>query len=391
MNTPRSQQEILQVLQQFQAAYTARDVSRVDRFVADFMAPDTDFVFIGTGSEEWRFGREAAREIFAGDWEGWGDVRLALDEARISTLGDAGWFAVPGTVSQTVDPEQFRAGTLDALRHVCADTTTPAEIRAAEILRTISNTLYETEQGETYIWPFRLCGVLVRQAGRWQFRQVQFSFPTTTTPDERLPEPDLSAKPWAEFARTPDTEAVRSVLKAFQDGYTRRDPAHLDAFLQHFAPDPDLLIVGTGDHEWQTGLHEARELIEGDWLYWGQLQLDVERAMISQSGDVAWLATHGTVTRRHTREQASANLLAWLDTVLKSDLKPREMLLEALRPTAYTFYGTAQGEQYIFPLRFTALLIRRGGRWLFHQMQFSHATLRTPDERRGGLWASPRD
>jgi|GEM_PF-447878 len=382
---------VRQTLQQFQEAYIARDVAQLDRFVAELLTPEAELVFIGTGDSEWCFGRESAREIFEGDWEGWGDVRIDLDAAHISALGDVAWFALPGTVSQKIDPEQFCKGTLSRIRSVIADENAGAEEKVVEILRATSITLLESEKGAEYIWPFRLTGVLVRRGPRWQFHQIQFSFPTTTTPDERIPSPDLHAKPMVDFPRTLETEAVRAALQAFQDGYTRRDVAELDAFMTLFAPDDDLLIVGTGDNEWQSGRAEARELVEGDWLHWGQLSLDVDRAMISQEGDVAWLATHGLVTRHVPREKSAQNLLAWLDVILKSELEPKQALLEILRPCAYLYYGFSQGEEYYFPLRFTAVLIRRDERWLFHHMQFSFGTLRTPDERRGGLWQSPRD
>jgi hypothetical protein len=38
---------------------------------------------------------------------------------------------------------------------------------------------------ETFVWPFRFTAVAVREAGRWRFQQMQFSFATTHAPDVR--------------------------------------------------------------------------------------------------------------------------------------------------------------------------------------------------------------
>lgn len=185
---PPVTREIKAVLQRFQAGYTARRVEALDAFMADLFAPDDDLLVIGTGSDEWCRGHAAVRALLESDWRYWGDVRLSVDEAEVGTEGAAAWVAVPGTVTMTMDPETVNRNHLEAIRR-----TLEAEIGARdkllEIIRGAGNTLFESERGPTYIWPFRFTGVLVRQDGRWLFRQIQFSFPTTRFPDERITQP----------------------------------------------------------------------------------------------------------------------------------------------------------------------------------------------------------
>jgi hypothetical protein len=62
-------------------------------------------------------------------------------------------------------------------------------------------------------------------------------------------------------------------------------------------------------------------------------------------------------------------------------LPPRVELLEILRAAVNTLTEAERGSAYTWPLRFTAVLVRREERWLFHQVQFSFATTRFPDVR----------
>ena len=118
---------------------------------------------------------------------------------------------------------------------------------------------------------------------------------------------------------------VLKLLKLFQDGYTKRDPAQLVPFMQGLFPrDKSILVLGTDAKEWVAGYDSISEFIRGDWVHWGDVRLDIENPVICASGDVAWLATHGVVIKRgHPR-----------------------------------------------PIRFTAILVFDQGKWNFRQVQF---------------------
>ena len=127
------------------------------------------------------------------------------------------------------------------------------------------------------------------------------------------------------------TSAVRDTvltsLRAFQDGYAKRDQQNLGSFMSDLFPkDDDVLILGTegGAKEWVRGRPAAARFIATDWQHWGELQLDVAHAEVWSSGDVAWVATIGTVR-------------------------------------------FAKGER---PLRLMAVLARESGGWVFRQLHF---------------------
>jgi len=131
------------------------------------------------------------------------------------------------------------------------------------------------------------------------------------------------------LARGDAPETVRAdvlwALRGFQDGYTRRDVNDIGTFMERLFPrGKDHLVLGTDAGEWVHGFDQIANFIRKDWQSWGDVRLDVEASMVSAAGDVAWLATHGSV---------------------KSRGSPR-------------------------PIRFTAILVRDDQRWVFRQVQF---------------------
>ena len=118
---------------------------------------------------------------------------------------------------------------------------------------------------------------------------------------------------------------VLDSLREFQNGYSKRNPQELDAFMQRLFPkDEDTRIIGTNDAEWRTGYDSVARFIRDDWLQWGDVILAVDDAVVSSSGEAAWLATVGKVS-------------SWNSTR---------------------------------SIRFTAVLTHKNGRWLFRQIQF---------------------
>jgi hypothetical protein len=184
-----AQLEIRELLQRFQDGYTRRDLGAVDEFMDLFTA---DAEVIGTngvkpGVDEWYVCRDAARELVAGDWEGWGNLLLDLDTASIRAVGGVGWIAATATVTQMIGEENY-ASYLEFVKDYLDRSDAPPRQKLHYILRGGTNTIYELSRGEKFVWALRLTAVVVRQPVGWKFAQVNFSFPTIYFPDVRIME-----------------------------------------------------------------------------------------------------------------------------------------------------------------------------------------------------------
>lgn len=120
---------------------------------------------------------------------------------------------------------------------------------------------------------------------------------------------------------------VQGTLNLLEQAYLRRDPNQIDALMDAaFAPEADVLTLGAEGlpYEWVRGPAEVRNFIQRDWQVWGLFRFDPTKAMVWSSGNVAWVATLGEVE----------------------------------------FQGGSR------QIRFTAVLEKRGEKWVFRQMQF---------------------
>ena len=156
-----------------------------------------------------------------------------------------------------------------------------------------------------------------------------------------------------------ETEQVRTILQKFQDGYTTRDKSKLDEFMELFAPTDEIELIGVGasergGNEWFNGRAAIREIIEGDWTYWGAVEIDVEGAKITVSGEMAWFSTTGTLTSGDEYEKAYPFYLTDATHFGVNRLRDR-----------------MRGKGAKWPFVITGVLIKTDGKWGFHTIHWS--------------------
>ena len=183
------QYEIRALLQAFQDGYTRRDLTQVDAFMTLFTehAEVIGTNGVAPGVDEWYTDRLSARELVAGDWEGWGDLRLDLESIAIHSRGDVGWVAAAATVTKVIGEENY-VSYLEFVKHLIDDSGLSPEQKLLHILHGGTNTVYELRRGEKFVWALRFTAVVVRESDGWKFAQMNFSFPTIYFPDVRLME-----------------------------------------------------------------------------------------------------------------------------------------------------------------------------------------------------------
>ena len=176
-------QEIYQVLQEFQDGYIARDMAKLDEFMKLFV-PGDEAELIGIGASarnqnEWFQGTERIREIIESDWRYWGDVRLEVNEAKITVMGDVAWLSTVGAILQTdhIHTDEVTRFTLKQMKELVDDETLSPRARLVEAAHFGVRRWREREKPAGYPWPFVFTAVLVKQEGQWRFHTVHWSMP----------------------------------------------------------------------------------------------------------------------------------------------------------------------------------------------------------------------
>jgi len=139
-------------------------------------------------------------------------------------------------------------------------------------------------------------------------------------------------------ADTKTEAAVMAVMNQLIEAFTKRD---LDGALALFAPDPDVVFIGSGVDEKCIGLAEVKAELERAFAQSEESSIQLGWYSVSAAGSVAWVAS---------------------DAVIRAKVS---------------------GQEISFPVRITTVLEQRGGRWLVVQ---SHDSLPAAGQKAGESW-----
>jgi ketosteroid isomerase-like protein len=124
------------------------------------------------------------------------------------------------------------------------------------------------------------------------------------------------------------TTAILAVMEQMSDAYRRRD---MNALMAIIAPDPDVIMYGTGADEKRIAQNGIKRQAERDWSQTDEaaITLGWHSVSVARSGGVAWLAADAA------------------------------------------FELKAGGQEMSLPARITATFENRNGSWLMVQSHFS--------------------
>ena len=110
---------------------------------------------------------------------------------------------------------------------------------------------------------------------------------------------------------------------------------------------------------------------------------DIEQAHIRIEGSAAWLSCPGTVSRKVNPVQTYQNFLDSIPALTQlKDTSSQEKVFRLVQNASNVLYQAQLGPIYIWPFRFTAVLVKRALQWRFYQVHFSFPTTHFPDVRR---------
>ena len=148
-------------------------------------------------------------------------------------------------------------------------------------------------------------------------------------------------------------------------------------FVSLFVQNDDIELIGIGatersGYEWFEGVDQVREIIQSDWQYWGDVEIDVAGAKISSKGDVAWVTTTGTLEQTDTFDVAMPLYLDQMQKMLGNEsMDADERLVEASHFGVRRLRERLKGGGYRWPFVISAVLMREESQWQFHTIHWS--------------------
>ena len=379
--------ELREVLNIFEEAYIQRDISKVDSFMEALFDKNENVIVLGTSCSELCLGYEEVKEIFSGDWEYWGDLRIKADEATIVPLGNTALIHTTGTIKYSFNSKsdtytRYLGNIKQYFDGVSLNSKKANKVKLTEINWTLCHLLNQRNTVERdYLWDLRISFVLVKKETRWIVRQMQFSLPVVGhLPDVRIDNSSNDAidnfnnetKKMQEYSinNTPayNVEMLK-FLQDFNNEYLNMDK-EIDIITSKYFTANSPLIINT-DKAICSNQEDIKELIENHRACYDEITLDYENCLVNSNEDVVWVVTHGTMKKVISEENAFKHTINIMENIFTSDLDDKEKLFNIRRRIAGTFKENAKGEDYVWPFRLEGVLIKEKHNWVFKYLQFS--------------------
>lgn len=380
--------KLMDVLNIFEEAYIQRDVKNIDKFMAALFDKNENVIVLGTSGDELCIGYEEVKNIFLSDWEYWGDLRIKADEATIIPLGNTAVIYTNGTIKYSFnsnsDTYTRYLGYIKEYFNGSSDNSKkPDKVKLTEINWTLCHLLNQRNTPERdYLWDLRISFVLIKKNTRWIIRQMQFSLPVVGhMPDVRID--DSSKDALVSFKKESEkihkysinntlkyNDEIIKLLQEFNREYLDGDKG-VDIVASKYFTNNNPLIINT-DNIIYSNQEEISELINNHRFCYEKISLDYENCLINSNEEVVWIITHGIMNKVISEKNAYENTISTIENIFTSNLDDKDKLFNIRRGIAGTFKENAKGEDYLWPFRFEAVIIKEKNNWVFKYLQFSH-------------------
>lgn len=379
--------ELREVLNIFEQAYIERDVSKIDNFMETLFDKEENVIVVGTSCGELCLGYEEVKELFLGDWEYWGDLRIKDDETTIVPLGNTALIHTTGTIKYSFNSKSDTytryLGYIKAyFDGVSSNSKKANKVKITEINWTLCHLLNQRNSVERdYLWDLGISLVLIKKETRWIIRQMQFSLPVVGhMPDVRIENSSddaidsfnnetIKMKEYSINNTPAYNDEMLKLLQDFNEEYMNMDK-EIDIIASKYFTANSPLIINT-DSSIYSNQEEIKKLIDNHRVCYDEMTFDYENCLVNSNEGVAFLVTHGTMKKVISEENAFESTVNIIEDIFTSDVDDKEKLFKIRKRIAGTFKENAKGEEYVWPFRFEAVVTKEKDKWVFKYLQFS--------------------
>lgn len=379
--------ELMEVLNIFKDGYIQRDIKKIDDFMDALFDNKESVIIIGTGGHELCIGYAEVKDIFLGDFEYWGDLRINAGKATIIPLGNTALIYTTGTVKFSFDSKSETytryLGYIKAyFDGVSLNSKKSNSVKLTEINWTLSHLLSQRNNLERdYLWDLRVSFVLIKKETRWIIKQMQFSLPVVGhMPDIRIDNSSNHAldnfnnetKKMKEFSINNTQKYKNEILLLIKDFNKQYLDGNIDTnkIANKYFTINNPLIINT-DKATYSNQEEIMTLIENHRHCYDEMTLDYENCLVNSNEDVVWVVSHGIMKKVISESRSFVNAINTIENIFTTDLDDKDKLFNIRRKIAGTLKENAKGEEYIWPFRFEAVIIREKDNFVFKYLQFS--------------------
>ena len=176
-------EELIELLEKFQHAYTERDFGAAEAFLSDVFV-ESEPVYYGTNPAEQCVGAARILRQLGYDWTAWGELKLDFDSLVAHDYGHSADFLITGYVDWQIGEETFLSRAVMDVKDMVLRGGDAREL-LYELNAVSAKMLLEAARGERHLLPIRMSGMAVRERGKLRISHVHLSYPTQVYPDCR--------------------------------------------------------------------------------------------------------------------------------------------------------------------------------------------------------------
>ena len=176
--------DLIELLERFQQAYTARDLSQAEDFIREVFV-EKEPVYYGVSPAEQCVGAGRILRLIGYDWTVWGSLLLDFDSLVAHDYGQAMDFIVTGCVDWEIGEEAFLSRAMMDVKDLVLRGGDTKDL-LHELNTLSSKMLMESARGSRHVLPLRMSGMAVREEGKLKFSHLHISHPIQTYPDCRI-------------------------------------------------------------------------------------------------------------------------------------------------------------------------------------------------------------
>jgi hypothetical protein len=169
---------------------------------------------------------------------------------------------------------------------------------------------------------------------------------------------------------------VKESLLKLQDFYYEKDLSRLNDYInESFVSSEDVSLIGTGFKDWYFGLDEVRAAvknhIENEEEYLNNIEFDMDSCVVTVKENTAMLVAIGKSMQYIPKEKLQERLKEDIKNRFNEEIPSKEELMKISIDISRILFDIYKGDKYIWPFRFTAMLVNENDKWMFKHIKFS--------------------
>ena len=374
--------QVKEVLNRFKEGYLKEDLDQLDSFMEDLFIDDDQLFILGTGDGELCLGYEESKELVEGDWKYWGLVQIDADNANIYTRDDIAWFEMDATVRYTFKSNESEYKRyLNIIKEDLEVEGKSTKEKLTQVGWVMTHAFFDREDKErVYDWPLKISGVLTREENQLKFAQMQFVVPKSGFPDGRYTSEDAYRKSYqkilnkfGKYQNSQQSDELKEVMAGFEKEWANPNQGDFGSFVEkYFALKESPYLIDPDNNCYR----EKDELIENlpqVCQHFENISFDSDKLLISSGEEVAWITTVGLNHKAIREEKLLNQELEKFIQIAEGEDNYKDRLFEIQKGISEALMETAKGEEFYWPFRFNAILIKENGNWKFHNIHLSYS------------------